>query len=154
MPSYEGRMRRIAILLLSAVLVACGGAADKDEDLREAPVTTETAADMSMPDMADKLIADSQSLAVLLFQVDSEATAEDIRPEIERMARDYTILSERFEAMGEPSFSDMAALASRAPQLIETQQAVARQIERIYTQHPDAADVLRDTLENVGRPTP
>ncbi|MGB3456831.1 MAG: hypothetical protein WBG08_05890 [Litorimonas sp.] len=143
-----------ALLMSCALLAACSGGTDAPDGDGVAPITAEAAADMSVPDMADRLIADGRSLGTLLSTVDSEASAEAVRPELEAMIENYTVLFERFETMGEPSFSDMAALASRGPELVRAQQEVAEQVRRIYDNHPEAAALLRDTLEDVGRAQP
>ena len=110
---------------------------------------------MSMSDMAEQLIVDSEMLTQLLSGVNDAATAEAIEPEAEAIVENYQTILTRFEQMGEPSFSEMASLASRLPDLSEAQQALAVEVRRIYQNHPQATEVLRDTLEDIGRaPTP
>ncbi|MEL6688431.1 MAG: hypothetical protein AAFP97_12525 [Pseudomonadota bacterium] len=150
-------MRHLLLIPMAGVLVACSGGGASQEDAPAEPIriTSEAAADMSMTDMADQLITDSESLTGLLSGVTDNETAEAIRPDIEAMVENYQVLLTRFESMGEPSFSEMASLASRLPDLANTQQSLATEIERIYKNHPEATAVLRDTLENIGRaPTP
>jgi hypothetical protein len=53
--------------------------------------------------------------------------------------------------MDSPSFSDITAMASRAPQLMEAQKQIANEIQRIETDHPDAAEVLRKALSDLGQ---
>lgn len=146
-------MRYISVLILAGVLAACSGDPSGDEagDFEPIRITADDAQQMSMTDIADQLISDSQSLTGLLTGVNNAETAEAIRPEIETMIGNYQLMVEQFDAMGEPSFSEMASLASRLPDLANTQQALASEVERIYKNHPEATEVLRDTLENVRR---
>ncbi len=136
----------------AAFLMACSGGEPQTET--SAPVTAEIAADMSLPDMADRVIADSRELTTMLARVDSAEAAEAARPEVEAMVANYRVLIDRFETMGEPSFSDMAALASRGAALAEAQQGVSAEVRRIYNDHPEAADILRDALDDAGRAQP
>ncbi|MEM7729715.1 MAG: hypothetical protein AAF311_10625 [Pseudomonadota bacterium] len=146
--------KRYAALLFpicAAVLAACSGGGADDEG---PVITAEAAADMSMTDMADRLIEDGRSLGTLLSGVDGEASAEAVRPQVEAMVENYRVLGERFEALGEPSFSEMAALASRLPDMARTQAGVVEQVQRIYNDHPEAADILRDALDDAARAAP
>lgn len=147
-------MKYLLAIPLAFFLSACSGEAgqqspDSNEPIR---ITSEAAADMSMSDMADQLIEDSQLLTTLLSGVNDAATAEAIRPQIETLVDNYDVMLTRFENSGEPSFSEMASLASRLPDLAETQKALSAEVKRIYQNHPEATEVLRETLEDVRRP--
>jgi len=132
---------------LLPLLIACSGATEAETENVSAATVSET----SLPNVADQLIDDGKTLGEMLARVESVETAEQIRPAIETMIEDYRALFETMETMESPSFSDMTAMASRAPKLIEAQKRVANEIERIYNDHPEAADVLRDALEDLGQ---
>ena len=148
-------MRYLITSILVISLAACSSGQPEEGDIMSEPIriTSETAADMSMTDMADQLISDGQSLTDLLSTVNSAETAEAIRTDLEGMMSNYQVILERFESMGEPSFTEMAALASRLPDLNGLQQSLSAEVERIYKNHPEATDVLRETLEGFGRST-
>jgi len=154
-PYVQGMKHIFAIASLS-LLVACSGGEAKVEPVTETPetgvLTEQSVADMGVPAMADRMIADGNQLSNLLASVDSAKTAEAVRPNIEAMIKDYKIMFDRFETMDQPSFSDIAALASRGSKLAESQQTVMEELRRIYTKHPDAAEVLRDALDGFGEP--
>jgi hypothetical protein len=101
--------------------------------------------------VADQLIDDGNTLVEMLARIDGAAAAEEIRPAIEAMVEDYRALSVEIETMDSPSFSDITAMASRAPQLMEAQKQIANEIQRIETDHPDAAEVLRKALSDLGQ---
>jgi hypothetical protein len=138
--------------LAAFLLVACsGGDAPSETRTKTVPEPAPiVASDMNAPDLADLIIEDGATLETLLSSVTSEESAQAARPQIEAMIARYTQVADQFQSMGEPSFSEMAALASRLPRLAETQSKLAGEIQRIYQDHPDAADVLRDALGDAG----
>ncbi len=154
--SYVRGMKHLFAIASLSLLVACSGDETKVEQVIETPETaalnTESVAEMGVPAMADRMIADGNQLGKLLASVDSAETAETVRPNIEAMIKDYKVMFDRFETMDQPSFSDIAALASRGSELAESQQTVMEELRRIYTNHPEAADVLRDALDGFGQP--
>lgn len=140
-------MKHLLALFVLPLLVACSGGADPDADLSDAASVSET----RLPHVADQLIDDGNMLGEMLARVDSSETAEQVRPAIEAMVKEYRALFVQMETMDSPSFSDMTAMASRAPKLMATQQRVATEIERVYTDHPEAADILRNVLDDLGQ---
>ncbi|MGJ8560122.1 MAG: hypothetical protein ACSHX3_07790 [Litorimonas sp.] len=140
-------MKHLLALSLLPLLVACNGGSDPDADLSTATTVSET----NLPNVADQLIDDGNTLGEMLARVDSSETAEQVRPAIEKMVEEYQALFAKMETMESPSFSDMTAMASRAPKLVETQRRVATEIQRIYNDHPEAADVLRTVLDDLGQ---
>lgn len=143
-------MKHFLALALLPLLIACSGGSDPDAvDTKVSEVATAT--ETSLPTVADQLIDDGNTLGEMLARVESSETAEEVRPAIEAMVEEYRALFVKMETMDSPSFSDMTAMASRAPKLIETQQRVANEIQRIYNDHPEAADVLRSVLDDLGQ---
>jgi len=142
-------MKHLLVASLVPLLIACNGNSEPGASAPDAP---SAASETTLPNVADQLIDDGKTLGEMLAQVNSVEAAEDIRPTIEAMVSEYSVLIERIDTMESPSFSDMAALASRAKPLAETQQRVATEIQRIYADHPEAADVLREALGDLGRP--
>ena len=141
-------MKRLLSVVGLSFLIACsGGEAEPD-------VTEPAAAEMKLPAMADQLIDDGETLQDLLAQVQGMESAEAIRPQVEAMIGEYRALFERMESMDNPSFSDMAALAARAPELAQTQENIAAQIQRIRRDHPEATEVLREALKDLGQSNP
>lgn len=140
-------MKHLLALSLLPLLVACNGGSDPDADISTVTTVSET----SLPNVADQLIDDGNTLGEMLARVDSSETAEQVRPAIEKMVEEYRALFVKMEAMDNPSFSDITSMASRAPKLVETQRRVATEIQRIYNDHPEAADVLRTVLDDLGQ---
>lgn len=140
-------MKHWLSLIFIPLLIACSGGADTDAQDTPAASVSET----SLPTLADQMIDDGKTLGEMLARVESAETAEQIRPAIEDMIEEYRVLFAKMETMESPSFSDMAAMASRAPRLVETQERIASEIQRIYNDHPEAADVLRDALDDFGQ---
>jgi hypothetical protein len=138
-------MKHLLALSLLPLLIACNGGADPDADIADTAAVSET----SLPNVADQLIDDGHTLGEMLARVDSAETAEQIRPKIDAMVEEYRALFVKMETMDSPSFSEMTAMASRAPKLIETQQRVATEIQRIQNDHPEAAEVLRSVLDDL-----
>jgi len=150
--SYLDRMKHLLAIACLPLLVACSGG---NETPAESPGTPErieatASASPSVPVMADRLIDDGKILSEMLSRVNSPETAEDVRPAIEAMIEEYRQLLNTMDTMDSPNFSDMAALASRAKPLADTQRRVATEIQRIYTNHPEAADILREALDDLG----
>lgn len=146
-------MKHLLLFTGLSLLVACGsGTTDVDVGDGTPPLTQESVADMTLPDMADRMIADGEMLGTLLADVTSVESAEAVQPRIEAMMENYRLMFEQLETIDNPGFSDMAALASRAPQIARTQEELVRQVQRIHADHPEAADVLRKTLDNLVKP--
>lgn len=143
-PYLQG-MKHLLALSLLPLLLACSPSSDPDVESAAAVTVSET----SLPNVADQLIDDGNTLGEMLARVDGAETAEQIRPAVEAMVADYRALFTKMETMDTPSFSDMTAMASRAPKLMAAQQRVATEIERISTDHPEAADVLRNVLRDL-----
>lgn len=143
-------MKHLFALSLLPLLVACSGEPDAAARVDDAPAAA-ASTDASLPVLADQLIDDGSILGEMLARVKSVETAEAIRPKVEAMADEYRALFTRMEAMESPSFSDMTAMMSRAPKLVETQRRVASEIQRINQDHPDAADVLRRVFGDLGQ---
>ena len=142
---------RIQSFLLSGLalgLVACGGGGSATSG---SALTAEDAAAMSVADLGDRLIDDSAEVADILGAIDSEADAEAARPRLEAIVRDYQVLQERLETLDgdDLSMGDAAALMRRAPKLATNAQAVAIEIERLRTQHPEASDILGRILDDL-----
>ena len=164
-PPYVRGMKHLARHLLAitslSLLVACGGGETQVETGTEGgpvspadrgPLTEQSVADIGIAAMVDRMIVDGQQLGTLLATIDSAETAEAVRPNIEAMIKDYKVMFNRFETMDQPSFSDIAALASRGSKLAESQQTVMEELRRIYTNHPEASEVLREALDGFGQP--
>lgn len=155
-PPYVQGMKHLFVIASLSLLVACNGGEGTAEQVAETSggttLTEQSVANMGVPAMADRMIADGNQLGNLLASVDSAETAEAVRPNIEAMIKDYKIMFDRFETMDQPSFSDIAALASRGAKLAESQQTVMEELRRIYTNHPEATEVLRDALDGFGQP--
>lgn len=138
-------------VLLIPVISACSGGSDSVSGsggtMSEAAV-----ADMSIPDMADQVVANGNSLSEILATVVDAETAEKAEPQIKAIVENYQLLLQRVENTDNIGFADMAALASRAPELARTQEAVSQQLVRIYQDHPEASDVLREALRDFGQP--
>ena len=141
-------MTRALVSTLALLLVACGGGGS---DTSGQTLSAEAAEAMSVADMGDRLIDDTAELAALLKTVDSEATAEAARPRLEAMAKDYEVLQKRLETLDENDlgFSDVAALARRTPKLAANAQAIAVEVERLRTEHPEASDILGRVLDDL-----
>lgn len=142
-------MNRVIISLVAATLLAaCGGGGSPTSGDTLTPAQADA---MSVADMGDRLIDDSAELAEILAGINSEADAEAARPRLEAMVRDYEVLQTRLENLDENnlSFGDAAALMRRAPTLAANAQAVAEQIERLRTEHPEASDVLGRILDDL-----
>jgi hypothetical protein len=137
-------MKHLLALSVLPLLIACSGGSEIDADLSDT-----AAVETSLPNVADQLIDDGNTLGEMLARVDSSETAEQVRPAIEKMVEEYQALFTKMETMDSPSFSDITAMASRAPKLVEAQQRVATEIQRIYNDHPEAADVLRSVLDDL-----
>lgn len=133
--------------------MACSGEPDPAATVDDAttPAAAAASTDTSLPVLADQLIDDGSTLGEMLARVNSVETAEAIRPTVEAMADEYRAVFTQMEAMESPSFSDMTAMMSRAPKLVETQRRVASEIQRINQDHPDAADVLRSVFGDLGQ---
>jgi hypothetical protein len=140
-------MKHWLSLIFIPLLIACSGGEGTDAQDTPAASVSET----SLPILADQMIDDGKTLGEMLTRVESTETAEQIRPAIEDMIEEYRVLFAKMETMESPTFSDMAAMASRAPRLVETQERIASEIQRIYNDHPEAADVLRDALDDFGQ---
>jgi hypothetical protein len=140
-------MKNLLALFLLPLLIACGGSSEPD--VVQTDVTSTSA--LNLPDVADQLIDDGNTLGEMLARIDGVETAEQIRPEIEAMVEEYRALNVKIETMDTPSFSDVTAMASRAPQLMAAQKQIANEIQRIETDHPDAAEVLRKALADLGQ---
>lgn len=141
-------MKQFFALITLSLLVACSGGEKEPEAIEPAAV------DMKLPAMADQLIDDGETLQSLLADVQSAESAEAIRPRVEAMIEDYRAMFERMESMNNPSFSDMAALAARAPELAKTQDNIAQEIQRIRRDHPEATEVLREAMKDLGQSNP
>lgn len=142
---YLHGMKHLLALSLLPLLLACSPSSDPDAGAANAV----TVAEASLPNLADQLIDDGNTLGEMLARVDGAETAEQVRPAVEAMVVEYRALFTEMETMDTPSFSDMSAMASRAPKLMEAQKRVATEIERISTNHPEAADVLRNVLSDL-----
>lgn len=145
-------MKHLLALSLLPVLIACSGGSDPEAatiDAANGDVASASA--LTLPTVADQLIDDGNILREMLVRIDGAETAEQIRPDIEAMVEKYRALSVKIETMDTPSFSDITAMASRAPKLMDAQKQIANEIERIRTDHPDAAAVLRKALGDLGQ---
>lgn len=140
-------MKHLLAFSLLPLLLACSPASESDAGSGSVVTVSET----SLPTVADQIIDDGNTLGEMLARVDGAQTAEEIRPAVEAMVAEYRALFTKMETMETPSFSDVTAMASRAPKLMEAQRRVATEIERIKTDHPDAADVLRNVLSDLGQ---
>ncbi|MFB9373992.1 hypothetical protein ACFFUB_08475 [Algimonas porphyrae] len=156
---YVPFMKAFVTALLTAlsvsVLSACGSGSDNpDRSVRDADsggsLTDAAVADMSIPDMADQVIADGKFLAELLEGVTDSDSADKIEPQVKAIVENYQRMFDKVENAGNLGFADMAALASRAPEIAQTQEAIVDQLTRIYRDHPEAADVLRESLRDFG----
>ena len=153
-------VRHLLAITSLSLLVACGGGETQVETGTEGPVspadlgplTEQSVVDIGIAAMVDRMIVDGQQLGTLLATIDSAETAEAVRPNIEAMIKDYKVMFNRFETMDQPSFSNIAALASRGSKLAESQQTVMEELRRIYTNHPEASEVLREALDGFGQP--
>lgn len=141
-------------------LAACSGgdgaersAANKSNDELRSEAQA-AVADMSITQMADKLIADGQTISAILATVIDSETAKEAEPRVRVMMADYEAMSQRFENLEAPSMTQVAALMSKAPRIAVSQQAVFAELQRIYEHHPEATDVLREALENFGDTAP
>ena len=123
-------------------LVACGLGGAEPEERSGVQIT----------DIADDLIADSQTVVDLLQSVDSVEDAEAIRPQLDDLAVKYQNIGERMKEMEQPNFAVMRSMISRGPKLAETQTRVLEEIERIRTNHPEAAAVIQEKLESFANP--
>ena len=134
--------------MLSVGLAACGGGGAETSGQT---LTPEAAADMSVAEMGDRLIDDSAELAAILRTIDSEASAEAARPRLEAMVADYQVLQKRLETLDDNDLgmSDALALARRAPTLGTNAQAIAMELERLRTEHPELSDKLGRILEEL-----
>lgn len=139
-------MKHLLALSLLPLLIACSGGSDPDA----AKIDVAGVSDLTLPNVADQLIDDGSTLGEMLARIDGAETAEQIRPAIEAMVEKYQALGVKIESMDTPSFSDITAMASRAPKLMDAQKQIANEIQRIRTDHPDAADVLRKALGDLG----
>ena len=132
---------------------ASGFGPDKSPAVLRGAPALDTAAggqsEISLPILADQLIDDGTTLGEMLARVNSVETAEEVRPSINALVKEYRALFATVESMESPNVSDMAAMASRARPLAETQRRVATEIERIYRDHPYAADILREALNDL-----
>lgn len=145
-------MKHLLSLSLLPLLIACSGGSDPDAaNLDTANGDVVSASELTLPTVADQFIDDGNILREMLVRIDGVETAEQIRPEIEAMVEKYEALSVKIETMDTPSFSDITAMASRAPKLMDTQKQIANEIQRIRTDHPDAAEVLRKALGDLGQ---
>lgn len=140
-------MKNFLALFLLPLLIACSDGSDPD--VATTDVTSTSA--LNLPDVADQLIDDGNTLGEMLARIDGVEAAEQIRPEVEAMVEEYRALSVTIDNMDTPSFSDITAMASRAPKLMEAQKQIADEIQRIKTDHPDAAEVLRKALGDLGQ---
>lgn len=141
-------MRQFLILGLLPILVACN-----DGTTGDTPVDASVAgAEINVPVLVDSLIDDAQTLEEMLARVDSVETAEQIRPSIETMILDYQTLFQTFESKEDLNFSEITALASRLPKLAERQRGLTEQIQRLYQDHPEAAQILSESLDSLGQP--
>ena len=140
-------MKNFLALCLLPLLIACSGSSEPNVAQTDVTSTSE----LSLPIVADQLIEDGNTLGEMLARIDGVETAEQTRPEIEAMVEEYRALGVTIDNMDTPSFSDVTAMASRAPQLMEAQKQIANEIQRIETDHPDAAEVLRKALADLGQ---
>ena len=146
--------------LFALALAACGGGADSGSGdgaggtSFDATSVDTSGLPSSFPALADRIIDDSGEVTTLLSGVTDAASAEAIKPRLAQMAEGYRAVLIKFEEMGDPGFSDMAALASRLPKIATSQTGLLEQVERIYREHPEAYDVLAESLEGLNSPTP
>lgn len=149
----------LAATLFAGSLAACGGAesdgrASGDGGSFDAATVDPSTQLDTLPALADRIIADSSEVTTLLARVNDPASAEAVKPRLAEMAESYRAVLTKFDTMGEPGLSDMAALAGRLPRIATSQTELLQQIERIYREHPDAYDVLAESLDGLGRTTP
>lgn len=141
-------MKHWLSLTLIPFLIACSGGSETDAQKSASEIAV---AEASLPNLADQLIDDGNTLGEMLARVDGVETAEQIRPAVEAMVAEYRVLFEKMETMDTPSFSDITAMASRAPKLMAVQERVKTEINRIRTDHPDAANALQNVLSDLGQ---
>ena len=129
-------------------LSACGGGGSETSGQT---LSAETAAEMSVADMGDRLIDDTQELAEILRTIDSEASAEAAQPRLEAMIADYKVLQTRLETLDETELGmgDAMALARRMPALGTNAQAIATELERLRVDHPELSDKLGRILDEL-----
>ena len=139
---------RAFILTLSALLIACGGGGSPTSGDSLTPAQAEA---MSVADMGDRLIDDTTELAEILRGINSEADAEAAEPRLQAMVADYEILKARFEQLDENNMGagDVMAFMRRAPALASNVQAIAVEVERLRTDHPEASDRLGRILDDL-----
>lgn len=130
---------RFLSILLSFALIACSS---PEEDRFGGE-------DMTVSSLADQVIEDGQTLSTLLQTVNDEQSAEAVRPRIEAMVDDYDALQDRLEGMEAPSISEMSELMKRAPKMAEVQSELITEIRRINNDHPEAAQILRNSFETM-----
>ncbi len=149
--------RTLSLSLAAGLLAACSGEVPEGADYEKRRTTpaselSETdIADMSVTDVADSLIDGGNELKDLLSRVNSEETARNTLPELEKLAQDYGRILQRFENIEDIGFSEMTALAARTPRVLAAQQGVVEQITRIDREHPEAREVIREALEDFGQ---
>ncbi|MGB6228992.1 MAG: hypothetical protein WBF53_02565 [Litorimonas sp.] len=139
----------LASLIFAALaLAACGSGGDTVSSDSQAPID----ASLPLPEVADRVIVDGERLAELLSSVVDAETAEAAKPQLENLVQTYEDVAQRFETMGEPSMSEVAAIMRRTPQIMAVQTQVAAEITRIYREAPEARAVLESVLDGVDQP--
>lgn len=136
---------RFLILCFSIFLVACGAAENPAETS-----TAETETSINVSILADELMADGRKVAALLETVTDAESAEAIKPKLILMMSNYEALETRLDTMETPSLSQMRTILDKAPEIAEVQKTVIEEIRRIHTDHPEAAEILRETFDNYG----
>ena len=142
-------MRTLVLTSVSLlVLAACGGGGSPTSGEALTPAQAEA---MSVADLGDRLVDDTEELGALLASIDSEADAEAARPRIEAMVADYRVLEDRLNQLenADLSFGDAAALMRRAPTLASNARIIAVEVERLRKEHPEASDLLGRILDDL-----
>lgn len=140
---------RLALCAFAATaLLACSPTNEEGASVSET-------ATLSVPEIADRLIADAGRVAEMLSEVNSVETAQSVQPRLEAMGEEYATLFEQFDTQqADIGFGEITALASRLPELSEVQKSLSEEVRRIYADHPEAADVLREAFEDLGQSAP
>lgn len=136
---------RFFILSLAFLLAACGMG---DVSVQEG---SDASAELNVTVLTDQVIEDGQELLTLLASVRDVESAEAIEPQLTALIAEYEAMESQLEAMEAPTMAEMRALLSKAPQIAQTQQDIATEVQRIYANYPDAAEVLREAIGRYGQ---